>query len=125
MSTQTAPALLELPGCGGVTAAKLLAEIGPIERFRTDAQLARHAGVAPLQASSGRTPTPPPRPRRQPPTQLGPTPHRDHTDTRSPRAARDYIARKKAEAKATRSNPLPQTTTRPHRLQHPEKPVTP
>jgi transposase len=51
---QTAPALLELPGCGAVTAAKLLAEIGPIDRFKTDAQLARHSGVAPLEASSGR-----------------------------------------------------------------------
>ena len=48
-----APAL-ELPGCGAITAAKLLAEIGPIGRFQTDAQLARHSGVAPLQASSGR-----------------------------------------------------------------------
>jgi len=52
---EIAPALLELPGCAAVTAAKLLAEIGPIERFRSDAQLARHAGVAPLEASSGRT----------------------------------------------------------------------
>ena len=50
---QTAPALLALPGCGAISAAKLLGEIGPIERFRTDAQLARHAGVAPLEASSG------------------------------------------------------------------------
>jgi transposase len=49
-----APALLELPGCGPITAAKLLAEIGPIDRFRSDAQLARHSGVAPLEASSGR-----------------------------------------------------------------------
>jgi transposase len=49
-----APALLELPGCAAVTAAKLLAEIGPINRFKTDAQLARHSGVAPLEASSGR-----------------------------------------------------------------------
>src|SRR4051812_26973601 len=49
-----APALLELPGCGAITAAKLLAEIGPVDRFQTDAQLARHSGVAPLQASSGR-----------------------------------------------------------------------
>jgi transposase len=55
LTTQTAPALLELPGCGALTAAKLLCEIGPIERFRTDAQLARHGGVAPLEASSGRT----------------------------------------------------------------------
>ncbi len=53
-TAQTAPALLELPGCGVLTAAKLLAEIGPIGRFQTDAQLARHSGVAPLEASSGR-----------------------------------------------------------------------
>src|SRR5436309_11188435 len=54
-TAQVAPALLELPGCAALTAAKLLAEIGPIDRFRTDAQLARHGGVAPLEASSGRT----------------------------------------------------------------------
>lgn len=51
---KTAPALVELPGCGALTAAKLLAEIGPIGRFQSDAQLARHSGVAPLEASSGR-----------------------------------------------------------------------
>jgi transposase len=50
-----APALLRLPGCGPLGAAKLLCEIGPIERFASDAQLARHAGVAPLEASSGTT----------------------------------------------------------------------
>jgi transposase len=49
-----APRLLDLPGCGGLTAAKLLCEVGPIERFRSDSQLARHAGVAPLDASSGK-----------------------------------------------------------------------
>ena len=57
LEAQTAaatPRLLELPGCGGLTAAKLLCEIGPIARFRSDAQLARHAGVAPLDASSGK-----------------------------------------------------------------------
>jgi transposase len=37
-----------------LTAAKLLCEIGPIARFGSDAQLARHAGVAPLDASSGK-----------------------------------------------------------------------
>lgn len=49
-----APRLLQLPGCGPMSAAKLLCEIGPIDRFRSDAQLARHAGVAPLDASSGK-----------------------------------------------------------------------
>ena len=46
--------LLELAGCGPLSAAKLLCEIGPIDRFPSDAQLARHAGVAPLDASSGK-----------------------------------------------------------------------
>jgi transposase len=54
-TTEIAPGLLELPGCATVTAAKLLAEIGPIDRFKTDAQLARHSGVAPLEASSGKS----------------------------------------------------------------------
>jgi transposase len=49
-----APRLLALVGCGALSAAKLLCEIGPIERFASDAQLARHAGVAPLEASSGK-----------------------------------------------------------------------
>jgi transposase len=49
-----APRLLEIAGCGPLSAAKLLCEIGPIDRFRSDAQLARHAGVAPLEASSGK-----------------------------------------------------------------------
>jgi transposase len=49
-----APRLLDLAGCGPLSAAKLLCEIGPIDRFRSDAQLARHAGVAPLDASSGK-----------------------------------------------------------------------
>jgi transposase len=53
-TSETAPALLALPGCGAISAAKLLGEIGPIGRFQTDAQLARHAGVAPLEASSGK-----------------------------------------------------------------------
>jgi len=37
---KTAPTLLALPGCGVLSAAKLLDEIGPIDRFDTDAQLA-------------------------------------------------------------------------------------
>jgi len=49
-----APRLLDLPGCGALSAAKLLCEIGPSDRFRSAAQLARHAGVAPLDASSGK-----------------------------------------------------------------------
>jgi len=50
---EQAPELLELPGCGPLTAAKLIAEIAGAARFPTDAKLARHAGIAPLPASSG------------------------------------------------------------------------
>ena len=49
---QAAP-LLELPGCGVLTAAKLLGETAGAERFASDARLAMHAGAAPLPASSG------------------------------------------------------------------------
>jgi transposase len=45
--------LLELPGCGVLTAAKLVGETAGAERFASDAQLAMHAGAAPLPASSG------------------------------------------------------------------------
>ena len=63
------PRLLELPGVGPLTAAKLVTEVAGIERFDseaklvteiagverfpTDAKLARIAGVAPIPASSG------------------------------------------------------------------------
>ena len=49
-----APQLLDEPGCGPLTAAKLVGELAGAERFKTDAQLARAAGVAPIPASSGR-----------------------------------------------------------------------
>jgi hypothetical protein len=42
-----------LPGVGPLTAAKLIAEVAGIERFRSQAKLARLAGVAPIPASSG------------------------------------------------------------------------
>jgi transposase len=48
-----APELLALPGCGALTAAKLVAETAGIARFSSDAKLARLAGVAPIPASSG------------------------------------------------------------------------
>jgi transposase len=48
-----APALLELPGCGVLTAAKLVGETAGAGRFSDEAKLAMHAGAAPLPASSG------------------------------------------------------------------------
>jgi transposase len=48
-----APALLALPGCGVLTAAKLVGETAGASRFANEARLAMHAGAAPLEASSG------------------------------------------------------------------------
>jgi transposase len=50
-----APRLPVERGCGVLTAAKLIGEIAGIDRFATDAKLARLAGSAPIPASSGRT----------------------------------------------------------------------
>jgi len=97
----TAPGLLELPGCAAVTAAKLLAEIGPVDRFRSDAQLARHSGVAPLEASSGRTQRH--RLDRGGNRQLNAALYRIAiTQSRYHPPARDYLDRKRAEGKSRR-----------------------
>src|SRR5205814_1482059 len=96
-----APALLELPGCGSVTAAKLLAEIGPISRFKSDAQLARHSGVAPLEASSGRLQRH--RLDRGGNRQLNAALYRIAiTQSRYHPSARAYLERKQAEGKSRR-----------------------
>src|SRR5215211_3437855 len=116
-TAQTAPALLELPGCGPLTAAKLLAEVGPIDRFQTDAQLARHSGVAPLEASSGRVQRH--RLDRGGNRQLNAAFYRIAiTQARSPRRARLPRTQTSRRQEPPRSDPLPQTTTRTPRLQH-------
>jgi transposase len=52
---QAAPHLLAEPGLGVLIAAKLIGEIAGIDRFTSDAQLARISGCAPIPVSSGRT----------------------------------------------------------------------
>jgi transposase len=90
--------LLGLPGCGVLTAAKLIAEVANIDRFQTDRPLAKLVGVAPLDASSGK----------QQRHRLNRTGNRQlnralHTiaitQARIYRPARDYIARRVAEGK--------------------------
>jgi transposase len=49
------PALLWLPGCGVLCAAKAIGETGAPQRFQTAAKFARITGSAPLSASSGNT----------------------------------------------------------------------
>jgi transposase len=98
---QIAPQLLTEPGFGPLTAAKLVGEIAGVERFNTDAKLARAAGVAPIPASSGNTN----RHRLDPGgnRQINAALHRVAvTRARCHPQTQDYIERKKAEGKTTR-----------------------
>jgi len=53
MMPTLAPSLLALPGCGVLTAAKLVGETADACRFRSRAAFAMHNGTAPIPASSG------------------------------------------------------------------------
>ena len=98
---RAAPALLELPGCAALTAAKVVAEAGGIERFSGDAALALHAGVAPLDASSGEQRRH--RLNRSGNRQLNCALHRIAvTQGRFHPPARAYLARRQAEGKTRR-----------------------
>lgn len=48
-----APSLLDLRGCGELTAAKIVAETAGVHRFKSEAAFARLAGVAPVPHWSG------------------------------------------------------------------------
>lgn len=52
---KVAPVLLAMPGCGELTAAKLVGEAAGVTRFKSEAAFARHAGVAPVPVWSGNT----------------------------------------------------------------------
>jgi transposase len=94
-----APTLLELPGCGVLTAAKLIGEVAGGERFADDARLAMHAGAAPLPASSGNRQRH--RLNRSGNRQLNCALHRIAvTQGRHHPPARAYLARKEAEGKS-------------------------
>lgn len=53
--TAAAPELVALPGCGALSAAKILGETAGVGRFAHEAKYAMHAGVAPIPVWSGRT----------------------------------------------------------------------
>jgi transposase len=96
-----APALLDLPGCGALTAAKLIGEIAGAARFSSESRLAMHAGVAPLPASSGNRQRH--RLNRSGNRQLNCALHRIAvTQGRIHQPARDYLARRQAEGKTRR-----------------------
>jgi transposase len=43
-----APSLIAIPGCGAITAAKILGETAGVDRFRSKDAYARHTGTAPM-----------------------------------------------------------------------------
>jgi transposase len=93
--------LLELVGCGPLTAAKLVGEVAGIHRFAGDAKLAKHSGAAPLPASSGEKQRH--RLNRTGNRQLNCALHRIAvTQARMHAPARAYLARKEAEGKSRR-----------------------
>lgn len=93
-----APQLLELEGCGALTAAKLIAETAGAEHLGSDAKFARLAGVAPIPASSGKRIRH--RLDRGGNRQLNCALHRIAvTQGRVHPPARNYLARKQAEGK--------------------------
>ena len=99
--TEIAPQLVAEPGCGPLTAAKLVGEIAGAERFTSDAKLARAAGIAPIPASSGRTDRH--RLDRGGNRQINATIHRIAvTRLRCHAETQAYIARKRAEGKSTK-----------------------
>lgn len=94
-----APALLEIPGCGALTAAKIVAETAQVSRFPTEGHFARYAGTAPIPASSGARHRQ--RFNRRGNRQLNAAIHRIAvTQIRMHEPARDYVAKKRAEGKS-------------------------
>lgn len=53
LARTSAPTLLALPGCGALTAAKIIGEAAGISRFRSKEAFARHNGSAPVPVWSG------------------------------------------------------------------------
>ena len=93
------PQLLDERGCGPVTAAIIIGHTAGAKRFPTDACFARHAGTAPIPASSATPTTPaPPRGDRQPPPIHIIALSRARTDP----ATRAYLDRRHAEGKTKR-----------------------
>jgi transposase len=123
-----APQLLDLPGCGPLSAAKLIAETAGAKRFESDAKFARLAGIAPIPASSGRSDRH--RLDRRGNRQLNCAVHRIAVSQgRLHQPARDYLARKQSEGKSRREalRCLKRHLARRiwHLLQMPSSPVPP
>jgi len=98
---QVAPQLLTEPGFGPLTAGKLIGEIAGVQRFSSDAKLARAGGIAPIPVSSGKTNRH--RLDRGGNRQINAAIHRIAvTRARCHPETRTYLDRKRAEGKSTK-----------------------
>jgi len=98
MTEKLAPGLLELPGCGPLTAAKIIGETAGVGRFASEAKFAMHAGIAPLPVWSGAKTRF--RLNRSGNRQLNAALHRIAvTQIRMHQPAKDFMARKISEGK--------------------------
>lgn len=90
-----APSLLQLFGCGALTAAKIVGEVAGISRFRSRAAFAMHNGTAPIPVWSGNTTRF--RLNRGGNRQINCALHRIAiTQMQRPGPSRDYLARRRA-----------------------------
>jgi transposase len=107
-----APRLVAEPGCGPLTAAKLVGEVAGADRLSSDAKLARAAGVAPIPARSGRTDRH--RLDRGGNRQINAAIHRMAiTRARCDAETRHYIARKQTEDKTSATPSAASSATSP------------
>jgi transposase len=116
------PRLLALPGVGALTAAKLIAEIAGIERFRSPAKLARlvrHRADPGLERQHHSRPA---RPRRQPAADRRLPPDRGHPAALPPAGQGLRRSSSQRGQDQARGASLPQASSRPHRLQHDAEP---
>lgn len=81
LTQKLAPALLAIPGCGALTAAKIVGETADVDRFKSRDAYPRHNGTAPLPVWSSKQGQTPAESHRQPPVERGVTP--DRTDPSS------------------------------------------
>jgi transposase len=101
MIRPVAPGLMALEGCGALSAAKVLGEVGGVRRFGSDAKFSMHSGTSPLDASSGRNEHH--RLNRSGNRQLNCAIHRIAvTQKRIHEPAKIYLNKKKAEGKTER-----------------------
>jgi transposase len=111
-----------MPGCGELTAAKLVGETAGVTRFKSEAAFARHAGVAPVPVWSGNT-AGRVRMTRSGNRQLNAALHRIAvTQIRIDGQGQAYYRHRLAAGDSTpRSAALPQTPTRPNRFRTPPR----